>query len=88
MFARRLVILSLACALTGCSLSGEQTRPDVPAYSTYRSAPLVQQKGKRAQWIQFTPHTVGALYSAMSLLSDRNVSFIYYTADSLVRISL
>ncbi|MGA8796864.1 MAG: hypothetical protein WB526_07340 [Candidatus Cybelea sp.] len=87
MFARRLVILGLACALTGCSLSGEQTRPDVPAYSTYRSAPLVRQKGKGAQWIQFTPHTVGALYSAMALGSDGNVWFIDETADRLVRIS-
>ena len=54
MSARRLVILALAGTLTGCSLSGEQTRPNAPAYSTYRTAPLVQQKGKGARWIQFT----------------------------------
>jgi streptogramin lyase len=87
MSARRLAIFALACALTGCSLSGEQTRPNAPAYSTYRSAPLVQQKGKGAQWIQFTPHTIGALDSAMALGPDGNVWFIDEDADRLARIS-
>src|SRR5580658_8494865 len=86
MSARHLAILAVACALPGCSLSGEQTWPDA-AYSTYRTAPLVEQKGKGAQWIQFTPHTVGALYSAMALGPDGNVWFIDEDADRLVRIS-
>jgi streptogramin lyase len=86
MSARRLVILFLGCALTGCSLS-EQTRPYAPAYSTYRAAPLVQQKGKGAQWVQFTPHTIGALDSAMALGPDGNVWFIDEEADRLARVS-
>jgi virginiamycin B lyase len=87
MSARRLAILALACALTGCSLSGEQMRPDAPAHSSYRTVPLVKQKGRGAQWVQFAPHTVGALYSAMALGPDGNVWFIDETGDRIVRIS-
>jgi virginiamycin B lyase len=87
MTARSLVFLALACALTGCSVSGEQTRPDVPGYPTYRIAPLVQQKGKGVQWIAFTPHTIGALDSAMALGPDGNVWFFDEDADRLARIS-
>src|SRR5580692_7206401 len=87
MTARSLVFLALACALTGCSVSGEQTRPDIPAYPTYGIGPLVQQKGKGAQWVQFAPHTIGALDSAMALGPDGNVWFIDEDADRLARIS-
>ena len=87
MSARPLVILALTFTLTGCSLSGEQMRPGAPAYSTNRTVPLVRQKGNGAQWVQFTPHTVGALYSAMALGPDGNVWFIDENADRLVRIS-
>ena len=86
MSAPRLVILVLACTLTGCSLSGEM-RPDAQAYSTYHTGPLVRQKGNGAQWVQFTPHTLGALYSAMALGPDGDVWFIDEDADRLVRIS-
>jgi virginiamycin B lyase len=87
MSARRLVILAFASALIGCSLTGAQMRPDGSAYSTSRNVPLVLQKGNGAQWVQFTPHTVGALYSAMALGPDGNVWFIDEDADRVVRIS-
>jgi virginiamycin B lyase len=87
MSARRFVILALACTFTGCSLSGEQMWPGASAYSTHRTAPLVLQKGKGAQWVQFAPHTIGALDSAMALGPDGNVWFIDEDADRLARIS-
>jgi streptogramin lyase len=88
MTARALATCILACTLTGCSLSGGQMRPDAAAYSTnVRAVPHVVQKGNGAQWVQFTPHTVGALYSAMALGPDGNVWFIDEDADRLVRIS-
>jgi virginiamycin B lyase len=86
--SRPLIILALACALTGCSLSGGQIRPDASAFSRQLSAPPnVVQKGKGAQWVQFKPHTVSSLYSAMALGPDGNVWFIDENADRLVRIS-
>ena len=88
MTARVLATLVVACMLTGCSLSGGQMRPDASAYSTdVRAVPQVVQKGNGAQWVQFTPHTLGALYSAMALGPDGNVWFIDEDADRLVRIS-
>jgi virginiamycin B lyase len=88
MTARALATFVLACTLTGCSLTGGQMRPDASAYSSYaRAVPLVLQKGNGAQWVQFTPHTAGALYSAMALGPDGNVWFIDEDADRLVRMS-
>ncbi|MFY9739924.1 MAG: hypothetical protein WAK11_12880 [Candidatus Cybelea sp.] len=80
MTAQPLGALVLACTLTGCSLTGGQMRPD--------AGPLVLQKGNGAQWVQFSPHTLGALYSAMALGPDGNVWFIDENAFRLVRISM
>ncbi len=87
MSSRRLVILALTCTFTGCSLSGERMSANAPASLPNHTVPLVVQKGKGAQWIQFTPHTVGALDSAMALGPDGNVWFIDENADRLARIS-
>ena len=81
MTAQPLGALVLACTLTGCSLTGGQMRPDA-------GPQCVLQKGNGAQWVQFSPHTLGALYSAMALGPDGNVWFIDENAFRLVRISM
>ena len=84
MTARALATLVLACTLTGCSLTGGQMRPDASSYSTYvRAVPHVVQKGNGAQWVQFTPHTLGALYSAMALGPDGIAPSVLYMVSDL-----
>jgi virginiamycin B lyase len=88
MTARPLANFVLACALAGCSLPGTPLRPDGSSSSNQMLVgPRVVQKGKGAQWVQFKPHTLSGLYSAMVLGSDGNVWFIDENAASLVRIS-
>jgi len=87
MSSRPLIILTLACTLTGCSLTGGQMRPYAALPNDSFAQPQVVQKGKGAQWVQFKPHTLSGLYSAMALGPDGNVWFIDENAASLVRIS-
>jgi streptogramin lyase len=75
--------------LAGCSLRGQ---PPNPGTSAFRAAPYVvpevTQRGKGAQWVQFLPHTPGALYSAIVKGPDGNIWFLDENAGSLVRMSL
>src|SRR5260370_41495582 len=89
MTARPLITVVLACTVTSCSFAGGPQRPDgfTPSDQT-RALPQVLQKGKGAQWVQFAPHTLGALYSAIVLGPDNNLWFIDENAASLVRMAL
>jgi virginiamycin B lyase len=87
MLARSIAILTLACALTGCAMRGKDVVPGgAPPAAQARALPGVVQKGKGAQWVQFAPHTLGALYSAIVLGPDKNLWFIDENAAALVRI--
>jgi streptogramin lyase len=74
-----------ACLLAGCSFAG---KPPVPSGVDQPGAvvPDVVQKGKGSQWVRFTPHTLGALYSAIVRGPDGNVWFLDENAAALVRI--
>jgi len=49
-------------------------------------APDVVQKGGGARWVQFKPHTIGALYSAMVARPSGDVWFIDENAPALAHI--
>jgi streptogramin lyase len=84
MNARPYSIPLLAFVLAACSGS-ELSRGPAPFTNLL---PQVVQKGKGAQWVRFTPHTAGALYSAIVLGPDGNLWFIDENAASLVRMSM
>ncbi len=84
MFARSLTAVSVVI-VAGCSFAGN-AQPN-NAFAGAGMLPQVNQRGKGAQWVSFTPHTLGALYSAIVLGPDNNLWFIDENAASLVRIT-
>ena len=82
MCARSTLTTVFALALASCTLAGRVTPTGAPP----GVPPDVVQKGNGAQFVQFTPHTLGALYSAIVLGPDKNLWFIDENAASLVRI--
>ncbi len=88
MLARSGISISLVCLLGGCAFAGKTmpaAGPGMAAGSLAR--PGVVQKGKGAQWVTFTPHTISPVYSAMALGPDSNVWFLDENGGSLARIA-
>ena len=88
MSLRLSIIIFLAWSLSGCSMPGTTAGP-VGSQGTGepQTLPQVVQKGAGAQWVQFTPKTNGALYSAIVSGPQGDVWFIDENAASLVRIA-
>lgn len=85
MIARRIAsLVASALVLAACSGHGE---PATPAF-TNPIVPGVVQKGGGGQFVQFTPMTIGALYSAIVQGPDGNMWFLDENAARLVRMSL
>jgi virginiamycin B lyase len=75
MSSRPLVTVVLAGVLTSCSFAHGGSPPGVYGGSS-DVLPQVVQGGKGAQWVQFTPHTSGDVYSAIVLGPDKNIWFL------------
>ena len=86
MIERRLAFLvaSAFLALAGCSEHGQ---PATPAFIG-PVIPGVVQKGGGGQFVQFTPNTLGALYSAIVQGPDGNMWFLDENAAQIVRMSM
>jgi len=85
MIARRFAaLIALAFVLSACSGHGQLA---TPAY-TNPVIPDVVQKGGGGQFVQFTPTTIGALFSAIVQGPDGNMWFIDENAGQLVRMSM
>jgi streptogramin lyase len=83
------LLLVLTCAITACSVDRQSPTPGTPTVTAPRYVvPDVTQKGKGAQWVQFLPHTPGALYSAIVQGPDENMWFLDENAAGLVRMTL
>jgi streptogramin lyase len=76
------------CALAGCGESARLGRATSTLPAQPADVPEVAQKGKGTQWVQFSPKTAGALYSAIVAGTDGNLWFIDETGGSLVRMSM
>ena len=85
MLQKPLAIAVLAVVLSGCSFA-DKMLPGSGSSAQIGVAPQVLQRGNGAQWVQFTPKTFGALYSAIALGPDGNIWFLDENAASLVRL--
>lgn len=85
MIARRFASLVVfALVLAACSGHGQPATPALPN----PVIPGVVQKGGGGQFVQFTPSTIGALYSAIVEGPDGNMWFLDENAAQLVRMSM
>lgn len=87
MLTRWFAGIALAAALFGCAGGGGIPQSGAAPANQRHLLPQVVQKGKGAQWVEFTPHTLAALYSAIVLGADEEIWFIDEDAASLVRMS-
>src|SRR5690242_6756139 len=85
MIARRLAsLVASALVLAACSGHAAPATPALPNLVI----PGVVQKGGGGQFVQFTPKTIGALYSAIVQGPDGDMWFLDENAAQLVRMSV
>lgn len=85
MMARLALLVIVSSLLAACATHAASVTQPVPPAG---GVPFVVQKGGGKQFVEFNPHTLGALFSAIVEGPDENIWFIDENAARLVRMTM